>query len=97
MVFLLDVTVDGTQQEILLKDLKPETQYSVYVQATALNGTTKSSERFFKTIRFGELSVMGSFTPVLPRIWNWMGSAGAIRNVHALNKLVKVAPQQKLV
>lgn len=52
--FLLDVTVDGTQQKIFLKDLKPKTQYSVYVTATALTGTTKSNEWSIITKRFGE-------------------------------------------
>ncbi|XP_070781461.1 interleukin-31 receptor subunit alpha-like [Enoplosus armatus] len=48
----LNVTVDSTKQDIFLKDLNPDTQYSVYVKATALNGTAKSSERLFKTKRF---------------------------------------------
>ncbi|KAF1376788.1 hypothetical protein PFLUV_G00215080 [Perca fluviatilis] len=48
-----DVTVDGTERVNSLKDLNPDTQYSVYVKATALTGTTKSSENSFKTKRFG--------------------------------------------
>ncbi|XP_044024261.1 interleukin-31 receptor subunit alpha-like isoform X2 [Siniperca chuatsi] len=48
----LNVSVDSTKQDILLKDLNPDTQYSVYVNATALTGTTKSSERFFETKTF---------------------------------------------
>ncbi|KAA8583052.1 hypothetical protein FQN60_015598, partial [Etheostoma spectabile] len=49
----LNVTVDGKERVISLKDLTPDTQYSVYVKATALTGTTKSSENSFKTKRFG--------------------------------------------
>ncbi|XP_042359692.1 interleukin-6 receptor subunit beta-like isoform X2 [Plectropomus leopardus] len=50
----LNVTVDGTEQYISLKDLNPDTHYSVYVEATALTGSTKSSETFlFKTQKFG--------------------------------------------
>jgi len=55
--FLLDVTVNGTEQLISLKDLIPDTQYSVHVHATALTGTTQSRETLFKTRRFGEYSV----------------------------------------
>uniref|UniRef100_A0A8C4IDC9 Fibronectin type-III domain-containing protein n=1 Tax=Dicentrarchus labrax TaxID=13489 RepID=A0A8C4IDC9_DICLA len=50
----LNVTVDNTTQHISLKDLNPNTQYSVYVKAIAHTGTTKSSERLFETKRFGE-------------------------------------------
>nr|XP_020459565.1 interleukin-6 receptor subunit beta-like [Monopterus albus] len=48
----LNVTVDYTKQDLCLKDLDPDTQYSVYVKATALTGTSKSSERLFKTKRY---------------------------------------------
>uniref|UniRef100_A0A3Q3KDE1 Fibronectin type-III domain-containing protein n=1 Tax=Monopterus albus TaxID=43700 RepID=A0A3Q3KDE1_MONAL len=50
----LNVTVDYTKQDLCLKDLDPDTQYSVYVKATALTGTSKSSERLFKTKRYGK-------------------------------------------
>ncbi|XP_035851389.1 interleukin-6 receptor subunit beta-like isoform X2 [Sander lucioperca] len=64
----LNVTVNGT--ECHLKDLNPDTQYSVYVKATALTGTTKSSENSFKTKRFGPgiitaVSVCGSIIILL--------------------------------
>ncbi|XP_056261264.1 interleukin-6 receptor subunit beta-like [Seriola aureovittata] len=66
----LNVTVDGTKHDIFLKDLNPGTQYSVYIIATALTGTTKSSERLFETKRFDPrlltvLSVSGSIVIVL--------------------------------
>ncbi|TNN52388.1 Interleukin-31 receptor subunit alpha [Liparis tanakae] len=48
-----NVTVNGTEQLISLKDLTPDTQYSVHVRATALTGTTQSHETLFKTRRFG--------------------------------------------
>ncbi|XP_026173833.1 interleukin-31 receptor subunit alpha-like isoform X1 [Mastacembelus armatus] len=67
---MLNVTVDSTKQDIYLKDLNPDTQYSIYIKATALTGTTKSSERLFKTKRFDPrlltaLSVCGSIVIVL--------------------------------
>lgn len=49
----LNVTVDGTKQDIFLKDLNPDTRYTIYVTATALTGTTNSSETHFKTQKFG--------------------------------------------
>lgn len=52
--FLPGVTVNSTEQFISLKDLKPDTQYSVYVKATARTGSTKSSDTLFKTTRFGK-------------------------------------------
>ncbi|XP_037304975.2 interleukin-31 receptor subunit alpha-like [Pungitius pungitius] len=48
----LSVTVDGKERLISLKDLRPETQYSVHVEAAALTGTTKSRETLFYTKRF---------------------------------------------
>ncbi|XP_038583795.1 interleukin-31 receptor subunit alpha-like [Micropterus salmoides] len=64
---LLNVTVDGTKQGILLEDLNPDTQYNVYVRATALTGATKSTDRVFETKTFDPrlmtlLSVCGSIT-----------------------------------
>ncbi|CAB1425833.1 unnamed protein product [Pleuronectes platessa] len=47
--FLLDVTVDNKKRDVILKDLKPDTQYSIYIEATASTGTSKSSQSFFKT------------------------------------------------
>ncbi|XP_041661422.1 interleukin-31 receptor subunit alpha-like [Cheilinus undulatus] len=66
----LNATVDSTRQFISLKDLTPDTQYHVYVQATALTSTTQSSERLFTTKRFDPrlvtaLLVCGSITMVL--------------------------------
>lgn len=48
----LNITVDETEQFILLKDLHRETQYSVHVEAAALTGTTRSRETLFYTKRF---------------------------------------------
>lgn len=48
------VTAEGTQYEIVLKALEPETQYSVIVEATALTGRSKSNERIFRTKKIGE-------------------------------------------
>ncbi|XP_062293274.1 interleukin-31 receptor subunit alpha-like [Scomber scombrus] len=49
---LINVTVDHTEPKISLTDLNPETEYSVYVEAIALTGTTKSSETSFNTKKF---------------------------------------------
>uniref|UniRef100_A0A3P8SKH3 Interleukin 12 receptor, beta 2a n=1 Tax=Amphiprion percula TaxID=161767 RepID=A0A3P8SKH3_AMPPE len=62
---LLNVTVDSKKQDVFLKDLNPETQYRVYVEARALTGITRSTERFFTTKKFDPrlitaLSVCGS-------------------------------------
>ncbi|XP_026196918.1 interleukin-31 receptor subunit alpha-like [Anabas testudineus] len=67
---MLNVTVDSTRRDINLKELHPNTQYSVYVEATALTGSTKSSARLFKTKRFDPrlplaLGVCGSIIIVL--------------------------------
>lgn len=48
----IDDTVASTKQDILLKDLIPETEYRIFVKATALTGSTKSSETRFKTKRY---------------------------------------------
>uniref|UniRef100_A0A665WPU6 Fibronectin type-III domain-containing protein n=1 Tax=Echeneis naucrates TaxID=173247 RepID=A0A665WPU6_ECHNA len=66
----LTVTVDSTKQSILLKDLNPDTQYSVYVKAVALTATSKSIERLFETKRFDPrlvqaLSFSGSIVIIL--------------------------------
>ncbi|XP_056873427.1 interleukin-6 receptor subunit beta-like [Takifugu flavidus] len=44
-----NVSADGTQHEMVLTALTPETQYSVYVEAATLTGRSKSQESFFKT------------------------------------------------
>lgn len=67
---LLNVTVDSKKQDVFLKDLNPETQYRVYVEARALTGITRSTERFFTTKKFDPrlittLSVCGSIVIVL--------------------------------
>ncbi|KAM3603129.1 uncharacterized protein V6R79_017003 [Siganus canaliculatus] len=49
---LLNVTVDNKTHEISLKDLDPETYYNIYVMATALTGTTSSTERVLITKKF---------------------------------------------
>ncbi|KAM4529740.1 interleukin-31 receptor subunit alpha-like isoform 1-T1 [Fundulus diaphanus] len=48
----LNVTVDGDEEGVWLKDLQPNTQYTVYVEATGYNGTTKSKTMFFTTNMF---------------------------------------------
>lgn len=55
--FPADVSADGTQHEMVLKALTPETQYSVYVEAATLTGRRKSQESFFKTQKLGEESL----------------------------------------
>lgn len=52
--FPADVSADGTQHEMVLKALTPETQYGVYVEAATLTGRSKSQESFFKTQKIGE-------------------------------------------
>ncbi|XP_022051305.1 interleukin-31 receptor subunit alpha-like [Acanthochromis polyacanthus] len=64
-ITLLNVTVDSKKQGVILKDLNPETQYRVYVEARALTGITSSTERVFTTKKFDPrlittLSVCGS-------------------------------------
>ncbi|CAN9507897.1 unnamed protein product [Ophioblennius macclurei] len=49
---LLNVTGDDEKQNVVLKDLNPDTQYRVYVEAAALSGVTASRERRFKTNKF---------------------------------------------
>ncbi|XP_060947787.1 interleukin-31 receptor subunit alpha-like [Limanda limanda] len=46
---LLNVTVYSKKWDVLLKDLNPDTQYSIYIEATASTGTSNSSQSFFKT------------------------------------------------
>ncbi|XP_054617660.1 interleukin-6 receptor subunit beta-like isoform X2 [Dunckerocampus dactyliophorus] len=48
----LNITVDGTKQEIDLKGLTPDTQYSTYVMAVALTGVGHSNTRHFNTKKF---------------------------------------------
>ncbi|XP_077409324.1 interleukin-6 receptor subunit beta-like [Vanacampus margaritifer] len=48
----LNITVNATKQEVLLKDLIPYTQYSMYVKAVALTGASESNVRHFNTKRF---------------------------------------------
>ncbi|XP_069371346.1 interleukin-6 receptor subunit beta isoform X2 [Paralichthys olivaceus] len=66
----LNVTVDSTKRDVFLKDLNPNTQYSIYVEATASTGTSKSRESLFKTKTFDPrmikvLSVSGSIVIIL--------------------------------
>ncbi|XP_037100758.1 interleukin-6 receptor subunit beta-like isoform X2 [Syngnathus acus] len=66
----LNVTVNATKQEILLKDLIPYSQYSVYVKAVALTGASESNVRHFNTKRFDprfvtQLCVIGTIIIVL--------------------------------
>ncbi|XP_074541367.1 interleukin-6 receptor subunit beta-like [Halichoeres trimaculatus] len=48
----LNVSLDGSKQFVYLKDLTPDTQYHVYIKASALTGTTQSSEWLFTTRKF---------------------------------------------
>lgn len=64
-----NVTVENTT-EIILKNLNPDTQYSVHVKATGPTGTTTSNEWLFKTKRFDPgliivLSTAGSIVIIL--------------------------------
>ncbi|XP_028997493.1 interleukin-6 receptor subunit beta-like isoform X2 [Betta splendens] len=66
----LNVTVDGTRRSIGLKELEPDTQYSVHVEAWALTGSTTSSRRLFRTKRYDSrlplaLGVCGSIVIAL--------------------------------
>ncbi|XP_037541110.1 interleukin-6 receptor subunit beta-like [Nematolebias whitei] len=67
---LLNITVDGKSHNIILKDLKPETQYSVFVEAKGHDGTTMSKKSFFTTKKndprlIKVLSVCGSILCLL--------------------------------
>lgn len=59
--FVLDISVDGKNHNIILKDLKPETQYSVSVEAKGHDGTTMSKKSFFTTKKNGELHLIVCF------------------------------------
>ncbi|XP_004550537.3 interleukin-6 receptor subunit beta isoform X4 [Maylandia zebra] len=64
-VLYLNVTVDGKMRNVSLKDLSPDTQYTVNVDARALTGISKSSDEKFTTTKFDPglvtpLSVAGS-------------------------------------
>ncbi|XP_015224414.1 PREDICTED: interleukin-6 receptor subunit beta-like isoform X2 [Cyprinodon variegatus] len=48
----LNVTLDGSAVGVWLKDLKPNTQYAVFVEAIGYNGTTMSKSNIFTTNRF---------------------------------------------
>ncbi|TMS11963.1 Granulocyte colony-stimulating factor receptor [Larimichthys crocea] len=66
----LNVTVGNTTQEFVLKDLNPETQYNVYVKATALTGATQSENKLFTSKRFDPrlilaLSICGGILIIL--------------------------------
>lgn len=51
--FVPDVTANNKSHHTL-QDLTPDTQYIVYVKATAHTGTTNSEAKSFKTTRFSE-------------------------------------------
>ncbi|XP_013765808.1 interleukin-31 receptor subunit alpha-like isoform X3 [Pundamilia nyererei] len=64
-VLYLNVTVDGKMRNVSLKDLSPDTQYTVNVDARALTGISKSIDEKFTTTKFDPglvtpLSVAGS-------------------------------------
>ncbi|XP_061667935.1 interleukin-6 receptor subunit beta-like isoform X2 [Syngnathoides biaculeatus] len=65
-----NVTVNGAKREVLLKDLIPYTQYSMYVKAVARTGASESNVRHFNTKRFDpdfvkKLGAVGSAVIVL--------------------------------
>ncbi|XP_072219006.1 interleukin-31 receptor subunit alpha-like [Leuresthes tenuis] len=65
----LNVTVGG-KNYVLLEDLTPDTQYTVYVEAKAHTGKTRSKERIFRTTLFDTrlikvLSICGGIIIVL--------------------------------
>ncbi|XP_014193329.1 interleukin-6 receptor subunit beta isoform X1 [Haplochromis burtoni] len=64
-VLYLTVTVDNKTRNVSLKDLSPDTQYTVNVDARALTGISTSSDEKFTTTKFDPglvtpLSVAGS-------------------------------------
>ncbi|XP_034435635.1 interleukin-31 receptor subunit alpha-like [Hippoglossus hippoglossus] len=64
------LNVNSTKRDVLLKDLNPDTQYIIYIEATASTGTSKSNESSFKTKRFDPrmitvLSVCGSIVIII--------------------------------
>lgn len=59
--FSQDITVDGKHQEVPLKNLTPGTSYSVFVEARAENGSTRSIDLTFRTKRYGEKSLVDSY------------------------------------
>ncbi|KAK7879670.1 hypothetical protein WMY93_033623, partial [Mugilogobius chulae] len=48
----LNLSVKSTQRHVDLKNLNPDTKYSVHVVAAAKSGLSKSNERLFQTKRF---------------------------------------------
>ncbi|KAJ0026681.1 hypothetical protein NQD34_017681 [Periophthalmus magnuspinnatus] len=62
----LNVTVKNTVQDLNLKDLNPNTQYSAHVVATACSGKSRSNERLFKTKIFDtQLITVVSITGII--------------------------------
>ncbi|XP_077567705.1 interleukin-6 receptor subunit beta-like [Stigmatopora nigra] len=62
-----NITVNSTNKEVLLKDLIPYTQYSMYIKAIAQTGTSESNVRFFNTKSLDpqlviKLLIIGSIT-----------------------------------
>nr|XP_057913627.1 interleukin-31 receptor subunit alpha-like isoform X2 [Doryrhamphus excisus] len=53
----LNITVDGTKQEVHLKDLTPDTQYSTHVKAVAQTGASQSNVKHFNTKKFDPMMV----------------------------------------
>lgn len=75
--FLSDVTVDSKTRNVSLKDLSPDTQYTVNVDARALTGITTSSDEKFTTKKFGEWSgsdLEGWFRMSLWADYLWFGA-----------------------
>ncbi|XP_071323858.1 interleukin-31 receptor subunit alpha-like isoform X2 [Trachinotus anak] len=67
---MLNVTVDSTKQDIVLKDLNPGSYYSMRIKAIGLTGTTESSEGYFYAKIFDPrlltaLSIGGSILIIL--------------------------------
>ncbi|XP_041830982.1 interleukin-31 receptor subunit alpha-like isoform X2 [Melanotaenia boesemani] len=56
----LNVMVDGEMDSVLLKDLNPNTEYRLYVEAIShIRNTTKSKDMFFTTKRFDPRLIVG--------------------------------------
>lgn len=49
--------MDNKTRNVSLKDLSPDTQYTVNVDARALTGISTSSDEKFTTTKFGKWSI----------------------------------------
>lgn len=76
-----NVTVDNTKESIILKNLNPDTQYSVHIEATGPTGTTTSNEWLFKTKRFDPelIIVLGTAGSIIIFLMLFLGLCCAIQ------------------